>query len=362
MKSLTSPSTFFSLAHRLATHRLAAGVMIACLCCGHGWSEDPSAIMTKEFIFTDADFDQCHASTIEQTTKGGMVAAWFGGTREGRKDVGIWVSRHVERAWSEPVEVANGIQYIQSDGQPHRHPCWNPVLHQPPQGPLQLYYKCGPNPREWWGMLTESADGGKTWSTSRRLPEHIDGPVKNKPVRLSDGSLLAGSSTEYDGWRVHMERTTDNGVTWHRTGPLNDGEEISAIQPSILKHGGETLQALGRSRQGKIWQMWSQDNGKTWSEMTLTDLPNPNSGTDAVTLSDGRHVLVYNHTPRGRSPLNVAISKDGHDWTSAVILEDEPGEYSYPAVIQSADGKIHITYTWRRLRIRHVVLDPAKLP
>lgn len=95
--------------------------------------------------------------------------------------------------------------------------------------------------------------------------------------------------------------------------------------------------------------------------MKATGLPNPNSGIDAVMLRDGRALLVYNHTPRGRSPLNVALSSDGKTWKSALVLENLPGEYSYPAVIQSRDGLVHITYTWHREKIRHVIVDPAKL-
>ena len=93
----------------------------------------------------------------------------------------------------------------------------------------------------------------------------------------------------------------------------------------------------------------------------LSGLPNPNSGIDAATLADGRHVVVYNHTTRGRSPLNVAVSSDGREWKAALTLEDQPGEYSYPAVIQTPDGLVHITYTWKRQRIRHVVVDAARL-
>lgn len=105
----------------------------------------------------------------------------------------------------------------------------------------------------------------------------------------------------------------------------------------------------------------------TWSEMTATTLPNPSSGIDAVTLRDGRHLLVYNHTvrggpsPRGREMLNVAVTRDGVEWKAALLLENEKGEFSYPAVIQTADGKVHITYTHRRRKVKHVVVDPAKL-
>ena len=138
------------------------------------------------------------------------------------------------------------------------------------------------------------------------------------------------------------------------------GSAIDAIQPSILTHGGGKLQAIGRTRSGRVFETWSDDSGQTWSPVTLLDLPNPSAGTDALTLKDGRHLLVYNHTPKGRTPLNVAVSRDGRAWTAVHVLENEPGEYSYPAVIQTADGLVHITYTWRRERIKHVVLDPAK--
>jgi predicted neuraminidase len=289
-------------------------------------------------------------------TPSGLAAAWFGGTKEGTKDVVIWFSRREKASWSAPVEVANGVQ---ADGS--RHPCWNPVLYQPAKGPLLLFYKVGPSPSKWWGMLVTSHDDGKTWGTPKKLPDGIRGPIKNKPVELPGGVLLCPSSSEEMGWRVIMERTPDLGKTWEATEPLNDGKELAAIQPSVLFHGKDRLQILCRSKQGKLAEAWSEDGGKTWSKMTLTDLPNPSSGTDAITLKDGRHLLVYNPTQKGRTPLSVAISADGKRWTDVLKLEQEPGEYSYPAVIQTPDGQVHITYTWKRQRIKHVVLDPAKL-
>jgi predicted neuraminidase len=316
-------------------------------------------VISSEFIYETAPFPSCHASTIA-AGHNGLTAAWFGGTHEKHPDVGIWISRNVDGRWTAPVEVANGVQYQMPDGSVHRHPCWNPVLFQPESGPLMLFYKVGPDPRTWWGMLMTSEDGGKTWSDPCRLPERIDGPVKNKPVQLPNGTILAGSSTEYEGWRVHFESTPDLGRTWQRSGPVNDGLEFGAIQPSILFLGGNRLLALGRSQQGRVFQIASEDLGRTWGAMSATELPNPNAGTDAVTLTDGRHLIVYNHTSKGRSPLNVAVSQDGRKWQMALVLEDEPGEYSYPAVIQTADGLVHITYTWKRQRIKHVVVDPAR--
>jgi predicted neuraminidase len=312
-------------------------------------------VVREEFVFEKAPFPSCHASTLVET-KDGLVAAWFGGTRERNPDVGIWVSRHEKGKWTAPVQAADGKQSGDK-----REPCWNPVLFRPKDGPLLLFYKVGPSPAKWWGELRTSDDNGKTWSAARRLPEGILGPIKNKPVQLANGDLLCPSSTEHDGWRVHFERSSDGGKTWKATAPVNDKKDLAAIQPSILFHKGGKVQAVGRTRQGKVFETWSDDGGKTWGKMTLTALPNPNSGIDAVTLADGRQLIVYNHTAKGRSPLNVAVSDDGKTWKAAVVLEKEPGEYSYPAVIQTSDGLVHVSYTWKRQRIKHVVLDPKKL-
>jgi len=316
--------------------------------------------MKTEFIFETAPFPECHASTIVEA-EGGLVAAWFGGTHERHPDVGIWLCRLVDGKWTAPMEVANGIQSATN-----RYPCWNPVLFQPKDGPLLLFYKVGPSPSKWWGMLMELPDLQAAFAgnipKAHRLPDGILGPIKNKPVQLANGDVLCPSSTEDSGWCVHFERTSDLGKTWHKTGPVNDGKTIGAIQPSILFHTGGGLQALGRTKQGRIFDIWSNDDGKTWGEVKLTNLPNPNSGIDAVTLRDGRQLLVYNHTTKGRSPLNVAVSADGKTWQATVTLEDESGkEFSYPAVIQTKDGLVHITYTWKRERIKHAVLDPLKL-
>ena len=318
----------------------------------------PAGVLRSEFIYETAPFPSCHASTIAET-KPGLIAAWFGGTHERHPDVGIWVSRLESGRWTAPVEVANGVT-----SPTNRYPTWNPVLFQPKTGPLMLFYKVGPSPSTWWGMLRSSDDGGKTWSPPRRLPDGILGPIKNKPVQLPNGDLLCPTSTEHQGWRVHFERSRDLGKTWAATPAVNDGKDIGAIQPSILFHGGGKLQALGRTKQERIFEIWSADGGETWSKMSLTALPNPNSGTDAVTLKDGRQLLVYNHSAKGRSPLNVAVSQNGQEWQAALVLEDNPtapNGFAYPAVIQTRDGLVHITYTWQRERIKHVVIDPAHL-
>ena len=318
---------------------------------------------------------ECHASTLAETPSA-LVCAFFAGTYERHPDVGIRVSRLENGSWTSPQEVVNGVQ-----NDTLRYPCWNPVLFQVPDGPLMLFYKVGPSPREWWGMLTISDDDGKNWSEARKLGEdpaigHLLGPVKNKPIMLKDGVLICPSSTEIESeeagtlWKVHFEITRDLGKSWEVIGPINDGIAFDAIQPSILSYADGSMQILCRTRQNVISQSWSKDGGVSWNEMVATDLPNPSAGTDAVTLDDGRQLLVYNHTIRGgrtksgRHMLNVALSDDGKNWTPVLTLEDNDENnagYSYPAVIQSTDGKIHISYTYIRESVKHVVLDPSKI-
>lgn len=329
---------------------------------------EQKGIVKAQFLFEDAPFKSCHASTIAQT-QDFFIVAFFGGSNEGNDDVGIWICRKEKygNSWSPPVEVANGTQFNWlSKNKQKRYPCWNPVLYQADDGPLLLFYKVGPRPDSWWAMLTTSNDQGTTWSEPRRLPEGIIGPVRAKPVTLDNGKLLCGSSTEDQGWRVHMEITTDLGKTWSRTDVLNDGREFDAIQPTILTYPDGKIQILCRSR-GNLRQSWSNDNGKTWTSLLPSILPNPSAGIDAVALTDGRQLLVYNHSTKGRDKLNVAVSTDGQNWKAALKLEDEntidgkKAYGAYPAAILASDGLVHLTYTWRRERINYVVIDPNKL-
>jgi len=326
--------------------------------CAHHCHQPPSlrsdlmnqpGIVRANFLFADPPFESCHASTIVET-KDYFISAFFAGTGEGNNDVGIWLCRRKKGSWcwSEPRDVAYGIQYrLRETGRLKRYPCWNPVLYQPENAPLMLFYKAGPNPDHWWGI----------------------GPVRAKPVMLDDGTLLCGSSTEDKGWRVHMEFTKDLAKTWSRTEALNDGKEFAAIQPTILKHAGGKLQILCRS-DGNIRQAWSSDQGRTWTPLTKSVLPNPSAGIDAVTLPDGRHLLVYNHSngdTGGRSKLNVAVTEDGTHWKAALKLEDgktiqgKKAYGAYPGAILGSDGLVHIVYTWKRDLINYVVIDPARL-
>ena len=334
-------------------------------------------LQEDDFICRKPSFPESHAATIVEGRRG-IVAAWFGGTKEKNPDCCIWVSRKTKTGWTEPQMVADGVL----DGT--KYACWNPVLTETPKGELQLYYKIGVNVAGWSGHVVTSKDGGKTWSKSRALPEGFLGPIKNKPVWIGKRMICPSSTEDENGWRIHFEISDDEGKTWRKIGPITASEivetdqvkfsnqkhkTIQVIQPTILTHKDGKLQALCRTQNnGSVATTWSEDNGESWSPVTFIDLPNNNSGIDGITLKDGRHLLVYNHyryikgKRKERTPINVAISDDGMHWKAAVVLEDSPiNQYSYPSVIQGKDGKVHIVYTWRRQRIKYACLDPQQV-
>lgn len=365
-------------------------------------------ILSEEFLYTRTSFPQCHASTIVETENGDLVAAYFGGTHERHPDVCIWVSRKPKGSdtWSEPILAADGVfrpgtpdallagvndsttaasvgpilSYHDAPADSlRRKACWNPVLFEMPGGELWLFYKVGLKVADWTGWLVKSRDGGKTWSRREPLPQGFIGPVKNKP-EIVDGRLICPSSTEGRGWKLHFEILDLATGQWKYVGPIEaetaprtdemladstfTGKRlrpIDCIQPSLLHYSDGRLQVLMRTRNGRLATSWSHDGGDTWSKVELTAVPNNQSGTDAVTLSDGRHLLIYNNfstlpaTKKGpRTPLSIAVSENGLDWTHLVTLEDSPiSQYSYPAIIQGRDGSIHCVYTWRRQRVAY---------
>lgn len=314
------------------------------------------AQIKQTFIYESAPFPACHASTIVETAAGEFYASWFGGTREGAKDVAIWGARFKEGKWSAPVEIAREPNFS----------TYNPVLFHTKDKTLWLYYKFGLSPSTWNGAKVSSADGGRTWGKKEYLAAGVYGPIKNKPLVQADGTILSGTSVETDfAWTAWVERSTDNGATWSKHGPIVYPDVPKGIiQPAIVPIGKNLLRMYLRSTSkiGFITYSDSRDGGRTWSSAKITNLPNPNSGIDAVTLKDGRIALIYNHTAKGRSPLNVAVSKDGDKWSEPIVLESEPGEYSYPAIIQAADGNVHATWTWQRKKVKHAIIPLADLP
>jgi predicted neuraminidase len=320
------------------------------------------AVPISEFIFENAPFQSAHASTLVELANGDLLAAWFGGTAEGKPDVAIWHSRRAQGHWSAPSVLVREPQIA----------CYNPVLFHTRDGRLWLYYKFGPSPDEWTAGRRWSDDEGTTWSPVEHLPAGLYGPIRAKPLVLPDGVVVSGTSVEsYGSWAAWIERSTDNAKTWTRIGPISlhtpapqAPGDYGIIQPTVIDLGNDHLRLYSRStlQIGRICVADSNDGGSTWANARPLDVPNPNSGIDVVRLKDGRFVLAYNNTRSGRTPLNLGISEDGEHFQSFRILENGPGEFSYPALIVARNGDLLLTYTWKRQKIRFVQIPAAEIP
>jgi len=338
-----------------------------------------------------------HAATLVELRSGDILVAWFGGDGEGAPNERIYSARLHDGQWSAPAILVNL----------HGTPCWNPVLFHANDGRLWLYYKQGPSPTTWKGARRFSTDEGATWSADEALPDNLQGPIKDKPLVLAGGVIVSGSSRETDsetngGWQLQMERSTDDGRTftasplipfpqsldipdvnaqeaatetpWEEIPDSQSGwrtklyppskKTVGILQPTVVSLGGNHLRfyARSKSRSARIVVGDSFDNGASWGNLHLSELPNPNSGIDSVGLSDGRVVLIYNHSYNHRTPLNLAVSTDGEHFRPFATLENGPGQYSYPAIIQAANGDLLMAWTWRRQSIAFRRLALAEIP
>ncbi len=317
--------------------------------------------ITQSFVFDKPITKNCHAATLTEIAPNNLLAAWFGGTHEGAKDVGIYSSLYNGKTWSTPSCLIKPL-ITETD----TLPCWNPVLFKSQSNNLYLFYKVGKNPREWFGAMIISKNNGETWSEPKYLPNEILGPIKNKPIEITPGIILCGSSTEStenNQWKVHVERYTESNNTWEKI-PVGNKKDLSVIQPTFLVHSKNSIQMLCRSRHNKIVSSWSRDNGNTWKDLDTINVVNSNSGIDALTINKNSFLLVNNPLPQGanwfngRNVLDIEYSSNGINWEPLLDLENqEKGEFSYPAIIETSDGKIHILYTYNREYIKHVVFN-----
>ncbi len=271
-------------------------------------NEEHPSVLLKEFIFTKAPFISCHASTIVELPNGALFTSWFGGTKEGAKDVGIWASRLTEMGWEQPKLLAKD----------ENHPCWNPVLCIAPRSKdLLLFYKIGSSPRKWEGYIKRSRDGGYHWSQEEKLPFGIIGPTKNKPLIIGEDTLVCGSSREsLFSWDCLIEITKDEGKTWNRSNRIGIKDSVyGIIQPALFLKKNGSLAFVCRARKiGKTCLSQSDHTGCIWSEAIPIDLPTPTSGLDIVNLTDGNLIAIYNHSSHHRYPLSIAMSTDD-GWT-----------------------------------------------
>ena len=308
-----------------------------------------------------------HASTV--CLEGDdILLAWFGGSSEGDPDVDIYMTRRTNGAWSFPQVIAG------QENLPH----WNPVLFRQEQS-IDLFYKVGCPIPSWYTRRIRSEDGGQTWTAPAELvPGDIGGrgPVRNKPIRLASGRILAPASIETQThWDAFVDISDDGARTfrasawvplWRKGEPKPEGclhepwevESKGVIQPTLWQTPDGVVHMLLRSTEGLILRSDSTDEGETWCPAYSTGMPNNNSGIDLIQMEDGRICLVMNPVGNSpgrikglRSPISVYVSCDGGDtFREMMHLELNPGEYSYPAIV-SQGNKLYISYTWKRVKI-----------
>lgn len=308
----------------------------------------------KQFIFTASVTPfECHASTIIKLSDGHFIAAWFGGSKEGNPDVAIWSAVCENNIWQQPK-----ILSAETDT-PH----WNPVLFACGDGKISLFYKIGTPIADWKTMVMRSSDGGKSWSEAAELvPGDVSGgrgPVKNKPLLLPTGRILAPASTEQGRWLCFADISDDRGRTF-RKAPIPAQDDANMIQPSFWQSDNGSIHALMRTDKGFIYRSDSADGGESWCNAYPTVMPNNNSGLDCVKAANGNVYLVCNPVGKNwgaHSPLTLFVSSDdGEHFEKLIDLETEPGEYSYPAIIADKD-RLYITYTYKRQKIAFVEIE-----
>jgi predicted neuraminidase len=326
--------------------------------------------MRYEHVFGDVrNFSQCHAATLVRSEDGGLLVAWFGGTREGHRDTAIWAAdrnpsaRGEDGVWSAPRVIAK----VRDEAH------WNPVLFAIGPKDWILHFKVGMRIHDWSTWSQRSTDAGETWGPARELvpgDRGGRGAVKNKPIRLACGDWLAGASIESrKGWNAFIDRSADGIQGWQATRPFaierrhRRGKGI--IQPTLWQSSERDVHALARSTEGSLYRSDSADGGHSWSPARPTAIPNNNSGVDLVRLSSGLLALACNPVAgnwAARSPLSLLFSRDnGESWPERIDIESDPGEFSYPALVEG-DGGLDLAFTWNRRRIAVAHLALEELP
>lgn len=313
-----------------------------------------------------------HSSVTCLLPDGRLMAVWFGGTREGAADVALFTATFDAAAgtWSPPARIMDREQAQRDLGRPIRK-VGNAVIFPDRDGTLWLVYVTVTF-GGWSGSalnVASSRDLGRTWSASRRLTVNpffnLSSLVRNKPVYADDGRI---------GLPVYHElATTYAQMLWLTPGPEGRVANFSArsllgqrgvIQPAVVPTATGAVMALrdhGPQRLLRIAR--SDDRGWNWSAPAAGELPNPDAATDMIRLRDGRLLLAYNHASAGRANLRLATSRDdGRTWSPGPMVEDAAGlEFSYPSLSEDARGRVHLTYTWKRERIKHVEFNAAWL-
>jgi len=306
---------------------------------------------TKPLFQQMPDRPSVHCATLAELPDGTLLAAWFAGSYEMARDVVLMIARLEPGSadWSVPAVL------VEVPGRSLGQPVF--LLH--PNGELWFFFDVimgdhWTSAQPYW---QRSTDGGRTWQPPQPLMDYPGLMFRSKPFLLPGRIILPA----YDEttWQSRMLISDDAGQSWRLTDPITTPQ--GNIHPCIVQLADGRLLAYLRTggKGGVIWRTESPDGGDTWSEPAATQLPNPNSGIDLIRLNSGALLLAYNPTASGRTPLRVAWSTEDETWPHGRTLEDGPGEFSYPTLLQSADGDVHLVYTYRREHIQYACFDEA---
>lgn len=325
------------------------------------------AQMTLGYACENCSVPSVHGANVIEKRDGSLFATWFGGSREGGKDVVLWGADFdvAARTWSAPRKIIGPAEtrdalgrYIKTVG--------NSVLVRGAQQQLALYYVTV-SFGGWAGSalnVMQSADDGKTWGSPRRLVTspffNVSTLNKCNAVHYADGSVGLPVYHELMGKFAELLRVDASGKVLDKM-RITHGRH--SIQPLLLPLDQQQALALMRDtvvNPGRVLVSRSADAGKSWSADRKLELPNPDSAVAGIRRPDGSLLLVLNDLEVGRNSLALAVSRDeGASWKVVRHVEKsaDAGEYSYPYLIRASDGRMHLLYTWNRKRIRHVVFN-----
>jgi predicted neuraminidase len=325
----------------------------------------------EEFINPDSALPMSHVASICELPDGRLVATWYSGSREGARDVAIFLSTCApgQSVWSTPRAIVTRESAARDLNRSIKK-VGNAVIFQDSTGLLELLY-VSITVGGWSGSalnLTTSADQGLTWTPSRRLTLspffNFSELVKNAPVALTGDSWVVPIYEEFLGrFPELLWLRKSEGDFIATKGRIAGGELV--FQPALVTLSSNTALVVLRdyTPQKKIWVAHTADAGRTWTAPAALDLPNPNSGLDALRMTDGRLLLAFNDSTIGRENLRLAVSIDeGRTWMRVATLDEEAGSiFSYPFLLQGRDGCVHVVYTWKGKAIKHVEFNTGWL-
>jgi predicted neuraminidase len=307
-----------------------------------------------------------HSATAVEISGGRLRAFWYGGTREGAKDVALYsaVFDPSSSAWS-PQAIVTTREETASDLGRYVKKLGNPVAARDGEGRLWLFY-VSVSLGGWSGSAVNyriSEDEGASFGPAHRLVSspllNVGTLVRGPAISFEDGTVGLPVYHELLGKFGELLRITPEGEVLEKL-RLSHGR--SSLQPVVVPLGRLDAVAFLRSSGGspkRVLSTRTADGGRTWSDLVPTALPNPDAAIAAVRARGGALVIAYNESEVDRSNLKIAVSRDDGRTFAPLSTVDPPEpsrarELAYPWLLESSDGSLHLLYSWNRSRIVHV--------